>query len=70
MLMNDLLRQADLLPLEQQLALAAQMLARVRARVRQTRPIKWRDVRGMYAYPATGQDAQQRVNKLRDEWDR
>ena len=68
MLIDDILSQADQLPVEEQLALAAKVLERARAKVRQTSAPRWRSVRGRYGYPAVGDDAQRWINQLRDEW--
>ncbi len=67
---NELVRQVDMLQVEEQLRLAAYLLDHVRRTVSQdkTRP-KWRDIRGMATYPMLGEDAQEWVSRTRSESD-
>jgi hypothetical protein len=66
----ELAKQAESLSASEQIELAMRLLQQVHAKASQDRDIpQWSDVRGMYAYPVIGEDAQDWVNRLRDEWD-
>lgn len=64
---EDLLRQAELLSAEDQLKLAARLLQN--ARPSETPKTKWKDVLGLLARPAFGEDAQEWVSRNRAESD-
>ncbi|MFP4395580.1 MAG: hypothetical protein ACLFTI_09980 [Anaerolineales bacterium] len=67
---DELLKQVDTLPIEEQLRLASYLLERARRAVTQEKTeYKWRDICGRYAYPMLGEDAQAWVTRTRREWE-
>ncbi len=67
---NELVQLIDSLQLDEQLRLAAYILERTRQAVVQDKPRrKWRDIRGIAAYPMLGEDAQDWVSRTRSESD-
>lgn len=67
---NELVKQVDALPAEEQLQLAAHLLERARQKVIANKPKrKWRDLRGLATYPMLGEDVQDWILRTRRESD-
>jgi len=65
-----LVKQAERLSLEDQLALLARLAETVRYHLRpQVQPRKWHEIRGMVQHPMVGEDAQTWVSRNRQEDD-
>ena len=67
-IMNNLMKQAELLSRKEQLQFAIRLINK--ARQPESLPLKWRDLRGSIPYPAFGEDAQSWVSRSRAESDR
>lgn len=65
-----ILREAKHLPPDDQRKLIEQLEARLRARQEtgKKRP-RWEDLAGTAPYPLCGEDAQEYISKMRDEWE-
>lgn len=65
-----ILRQAKHLSPDDQRKLIEQLEARLRARQEtgKKRP-RWEDLAGTAPYPLCGEDAQEYISKMRDEWE-
>lgn len=74
-LLDQLLKQAEQLSLEEQLTLVAQIVERARSGLKAGSPPpkparrEWRDIRGMATYPLLAEDAQAWVSRTRREGD-
>lgn len=69
-LLDSLLKQIDLLTTDEQLRLVSYAAEKVRRQRSSALPRrKWRDIRGLMAYPAFGEDAQTWVTRTRREGD-
>lgn len=69
-LLDSLLKQIDLLTTDEQLRLVSFVADKARRqRPGPQRRRKWRDLRGLLAYPALGEDAQAWVTRTRREGD-
>lgn len=68
MSIDELLQQAELLPLDQQLQFVVLLVERIRQRypAKTPRP-RWRDIQGSAPYPLAGEDAQVWVSRTRRE---
>ena len=67
--LDAILKQADALPLRDQLRLAAYIIERASQNVASTPRRKWSEIRGSVPYPLTGTDAQAWVTRSRRESD-
>lgn len=67
-LLEALTQQTEALTIDEQLALAARLIERAR-RTALSSGRKWREIRGLLAYPAVGEDAQKWVSRTRREDD-
>ncbi len=67
-IMNNLMKQAELLTRKEQLQFAIRLINK--ARQPESLPLKWRDLCGSIPYPAFGEDAQAWVSRSRAESDR
>jgi len=65
--LNELLKQAELLTRKEQLQLAVSLINR--AHQPESLPLKWKDICGSVPYPAIGEDAQKWVSRNRIESD-
>ena len=66
----DILREAEALPLDEQMLLIAHLAERNRRALRGDRPSRsWRDARGTAPEPLFGEDAQAWVSRKRAEAD-
>lgn len=65
-----ILREAEQLPPDEQLELIERLIARLRLRPKpgEKRP-RWEDLAGTAPYPLCGEDAQDYISKMRDEWE-
>ncbi|MFW6162541.1 MAG: hypothetical protein ACODAJ_07200 [Planctomycetota bacterium] len=65
-----ILREAEQLPPDEQLELIERLAARLRTRPEpgKKRP-RWEDLAGTAPYPLCGEDAQEYISKMRDEWE-
>jgi hypothetical protein len=65
-----ILREAEQLPPDEQLELIERLAARLRTRPEpgKKRP-RWEDFAGVAPYPLCGEDAQEYISKMRDEWE-
>ncbi len=55
-ILNELLKQAELLTRKEQLILAVRLINK--AHQPETPPLNWKDICGLIPYPALGEDAQ------------
>lgn len=63
-----LVKQAERLPIEDQLALLARLAETMRQHLRpQVQQRKWREIRGLVQAPFVGEDAQTWVSRTRQE---
>ena len=68
---NDLVKQAEMLPTEEQLRLVMHLLERTRQTIVTDKPKpKWRELRGLATCPMLGEDAQDWVSRTRCESDK
>jgi hypothetical protein len=68
--LEGLIKQADALTLDEQLSLIAHLAEKARqASQAHTPRRKWREIRGVVAYPMCGEDAQAWVSRSRREAD-
>jgi len=65
--LNEMLKQAELLTRKEQLILAVRLINR--ANQSETSQLKWKDICGSVPYPALGEDAQKWVSRSRAESD-
>lgn len=65
--LDELLKQAELLTRKEQLMLAVRLINK--AHQPGTLPLKWKDICGLIPYPALGEDAQTWVSRNRAESD-
>jgi hypothetical protein len=70
MSIEELIRQAEQLPLEQQLKFVALLIEHIRQHypTEKSHP-HWRDIQGSAPYPLTGEDAQVWVSRTRQAGD-
>lgn len=61
--LDELLKQAEALPREDRLKLAARLMKTTHSP--KTSTMKWKDIRGLLPHPALGQDAQAWVSQSR-----
>ena len=68
--LERVIRQAEELTSDEQRTLVARLAARLRAREEsvEKRP-RWEDYEGTAPYPLCGEDAQQYISRMRDEWE-
>jgi len=67
---EQVVRQAEQLTQQQQLELIEHLAARLRAEQEAggKRP-RWEDLAGTAPYPLCGEDAQEYISRMRDEWE-
>lgn len=67
--LQELMEQADALPPDEQLQLAAYLVSKASAVLPEPpqRRRKWREIRGAAKYPMVGEDAQEWVSRTRRE---
>jgi hypothetical protein len=65
LLLDQIIEQADELTVEEQLALIERLARKAQRRRHHTATRRWRDIRGMAAYPLLGEDAQTWVSRIR-----
>lgn len=63
---NEILKQADALSADEQLALASRLIERARRKSRPARR-RWLDAIGLAPYPLVGEEAQAWVTRTRQE---
>ena len=69
-LLENLKKQAESLPVQEQLQLAAYLLEQAsKVHVPAPERPKWSEIRGLFAHPLTGEDAQAWVSRTRRESD-
>jgi hypothetical protein len=66
-ILDELLKQAELLTRKEQLALAVRLINK--ARLPEIQPLQWKDICGSVPCPALGEDAQNWVSRNRAESD-
>lgn len=65
-----ILREAEQLPRDEQLRLIERLVVRLRTRPEPGgKPLRWEDFAGTAPYPMCGEDAQDYINRMRDEWE-
>lgn len=69
-MLATIMNETNKLDVDQQLRLAAYLIERARTAASAQAPQRrWCDLRGLYAYPALGEDAQVWVSRTRSEGD-
>ena len=66
-LLNLLFRQSERLSLDEQLALATQLIERARQGAPAPQRRQWSEICGLFPYPLAGEDAQAWVTRTRRE---